>query len=239
MSLDIYIEDEVASRFFREELGKLGPYTAEEVSSVDPVSLKYASGDLSFLRHWKDGFVLGISCSELTDISWWPTSETLGHVGLQTCPVRDISPLTRCPNITTFELAHTLVEDLRPLLTYEYLDKVNVRGCPLSEESFFEILPELKEKPRRHLAKPPHVWHCDEEAWRLSVELRDRGLRAVYTENQRHEKMVIAPGLLANDTPDLYAYRLTPDELRAVLDAQEWELKPFMARCREIAHARF
>jgi len=215
------------------------PFSSDELETLEILTFKYGRGDFEVLQHCTNIMLLSLSGSEVTDLSWWPASNAMYSADIAFCPVTDLTPLLRCPALKGLDGKATLVEDISLLFEFECFDGVNLVGMPLSDESYHEHLPRLLKWKAPKNRDVVRVRYSPEEEWQMSRELRRRGLRAVYSHAQPGRQMVIAPGLVATRCPDLYSWELTPDELRAVLDEQDWDTTSFMTRCGEVHEQKY
>jgi len=156
--------------------------------------------------------------------------------------LRSIEVLRRCPKVESVFIDCNLIEDLTPLLDLPKLKDVRVFGNPLSEESFYTVLPELHARlPSRRIGgvdcaflKAP-----DEESWKLTRALYERGIEAVcYYLDVGYSKTpvfkVTAPGLSYSDAPDLYSISAKPADIWRLLEEPDLTLKTFMDGCRAL-----
>lgn len=211
------------------------PYLVRELATVSSFVVSYAF-DLSFVEHLSDAQSLGVCGSEFTAESLQVLPKVSSFRG-DYSPVQTLASFANHQRLTRLNLDGCLVSDLSPLLTQlPRLDVVTLRGCPLSDESYYEHLPSLKEKVNPEWDEPITVTHCPEADWKVGRLIQSRGIAVCYMGSSGK---VLAPGLTYSKLPDLHSYDVTHDEVRAVLDqVEDGDLKGFMDRCRDIANAR-
>ena len=145
----------------------------------------------------------------------------LDHIDLRFSTVREVGFAGGCPQLKHFWLVFNHVEDLTPLLDHPNLENMSldIRGNPLTDESFYEVLPRLEERLRGLQAPYESVWKLQRRMW-------EEGHRASYA-GYRGYSLVVQP--LACELDEEVQFRIKPDEL-------ERELSVDGADIEEIAH---
>jgi len=87
---------------------------------------------------------LDLHQNKLTDLSPLSGLPKLRTLALRENPLSDISPLSSLKNLGSLSILNTSVSDLSPLASLTSLRSLDVRGCPLSQESFDVIIPQIK-----------------------------------------------------------------------------------------------
>lgn len=139
------------------------------------------------VQHLTELRLLDVTDSALDDIEGLVALGDLHTVGIKRSSLRDISPLLRCG----------------PLV------EVNVAGCPLSDESYREVIPEL-------ISRGCMVTAPGERERQLMNRLWEYGLPfSYYSSAQGHR--LSRPGLALTETPQMNHPVIAPDDLEELL----------------------
>jgi hypothetical protein len=137
---------------------------------------------------------------------------SLFKVKLNCSTVSKIEFLCDCPSIARLQLRFNHIEDLSPLLEHENLENmsIDVRGNPLTEESFYEVLPALEERAS-------YVNSINEQAWKLQRRMWEAGHSASYGHiaGRIHNEMVVQS--LACRLGEKVRFEISPEALEREL----------------------
>jgi hypothetical protein len=191
------------------KIGHPPPFTDEELMEVESLVVKNTA-DLSGLTQLTALRVLilrGYGGTNLAPLAGLPD---LSSLTVEFSVISDLSVLPQLP-VHTLILRCNNIEDLRPLLEIRGRDlEIDVRGNPLSEVSYREIAPALRE----HGAK---VEVSGEREWRLTRRLHSMGLPFGYYDSKEGFRLC-RPGLEFTPYPEWDHPRIAPDELERMLD---------------------
>ncbi|GAA2254256.1 hypothetical protein GCM10010232_49080 [Streptomyces amakusaensis] len=136
--------------------------------------------------------------------------EGLRTLTLEDSGFSDLSGIESLP-LLSVSFPRNCVKDLRSLLGIPHLLQVDVTGNPLSDHSFHQIIPALRESGCR-------VTASEELEWKLTVRLHSAGVRiSCYRDPQGQGYKLFRPGLGLTDAPQ-YAHPLvSAGDIRALL----------------------
>jgi hypothetical protein len=197
-------------------LGHGAPFSEEELRGVTLLTAMHVR-DASALRHMTSVTHLALVGCEITDLEPLRGHPALFQVEVTYSSVSDISALATCPSLSRVILRCDSVADASPLLERALLLEVDLVGNPLDDASWNDVRPRLQEKAMK-------ATFSGEEAWRLTRELRARGLRACYYEDGDTHRLCV-PGLTFNDHPEGAHPAIPPDALRKELERSDLTLE--------------
>jgi hypothetical protein len=152
--------------------------------------------------------------SGLSDLPDWP------DIKIEKTNIRDLNWVRGRENLEGLSINYGFIEDISPLLKLPNLKLVNLEGNPLSEESYYEVLPKLEERVNT-------VFYSEEHIWKLQRQIWEAGHRASYHMGilDNWGKLVV-PSLFKEMDRDKFERnkswaiegKLKPDQLREELD---------------------
>lgn len=146
---------------------------------------------------------------------------------------RDLSALRASPTLDTLDIRSSLVQDISPLLSCEKLWLLNLTGCPLSEESFYEVRPRLLALTKERDNNPLPTEYDLEDDWKLMLELQAMGL-CVVTYRYEGILRVRVPHLKYAANPELARCDLGAGQIRDVAHSlEEPDTAAFLDACYE------
>lgn len=209
--------------------GEIRPVSAAELGSIRLVIPRGIATGFHILRYCVNAEVLSLRGCEVRDLSFWPPAPRATLADLRFTPVSCIDILTRTPGLRDVLIDATMVRSLESLRSLNRLRFVSVRGCPLSEQSYRETIPELR-------SAGVHVECTNEEEWKLTCELIDRGLDAVFmSPNPGPRRPSIA--VMGMQFIDRLPTNLLPvgiDIVRRVLAQENLTTAALLAQCEEL-----
>lgn len=114
------------------------------------------------------------------------------------------------------------IEDLSPLLDCPGLNRLEVQGNPLSEQSYLEVLPRLR-------SRGVQVFASGEREWRLTRRLHEIGLPfSYYHSDEGHQ--LCRPGLSYTDWPATGHPIIDPDDLERLIDGEPTRIHELFAQ---------
>jgi hypothetical protein len=167
---------------------------------------------------------LYVERAKLSSLEPFGTMSDLEVLEVIQTTLSDISTIAQHPKLQQVSLSFNFIEDISPLLELDEVFTLDLHGNPLSEESYYEIVPKLEEKGMR-----PRV--DDEEIWRLCCEIHARDTRATYGR----DKSWASPRLVVPDLQFEYfekgvlgrhddiESRIEPEAMREALDRETFD----------------
>src|SRR5690554_2246112 len=203
------------------ELHHEPPYFPEELTEITKVIVEYEEIWIPF-KNLSSVDRLYIKASWLDALTPFTSMKHLRLLEVEQSILRDISDIEMLESLDTFNVPFNFIEDVSALLELPNLYWINLRGNPLSEESYYEIVPQLREKGVR-----PQV--DDEDTWRLCREIHRHDPRATYGDDGRGPRLVVPElqfeyfekGILK--VGDEIESRPSLEVIRQALDADEFD----------------
>ncbi|EFL27845.1 hypothetical protein SSOG_07559 [Streptomyces himastatinicus ATCC 53653] len=190
------------------EVGHPAPFRDEELDSIMDLVVHHARGS-SGLERCKSLRILilsGHGSNKIPDLGGFPALESLT---VSDSDVRDIGAVRTAPSLLVLSVERNLVADISPTLECARLTLLDVRGNPLSDMSYREVIPELRDKG-------VDVQASEEREWALTRALHAAGLPFSYYQYGDHHRLS-RPGLTRTDTPEGGHIKITPQELEHLL----------------------
>ena len=166
---EVVFPDKILEQAIREELEKpqgaltrddlaelrgLGPGGSLGGSPLQPEIWKATYGDTNKLREFvakmqagtSDYADFGEQWKFVIDLSGLEHAINLRGLGLYGHAFSDITPIGSLTNLTELQLMRCCIRDIRPLMSLDKLENLNLHINPLSEESIHVHIPRLKER---------------------------------------------------------------------------------------------
>jgi hypothetical protein len=189
------------------------PFTGAELREVTTVDAAVGAATLQDLKYCSrlEDLYLNWSCAKDYSVIG-DVGEHLSWLQINCSTVTDLGFTRNCPEVWSVELRFNHIEDLSPLLEHENLDNMSIHvvGNPLTEESFYEVLPELE-------ARASLVYADEEEIWRMQRRMWEEGLRASYGD-WRGTEMVVQS--LACRLGEKVRFEISPEALERELSVE-------------------
>lgn len=210
MNGDIVEIEEPAMREGLTSSRRKPPFTAAELQEITSVDTAVGAATLQDLKHFPrlEDLYLNWSCAQDYGVIG-EVGEHLSWLQINCSTVTDLGFIEGCPKVWSVELRFNHIEDLSPLLDHENLENmsIDIVGNPLSEESFYQVLPELEERASLVSADQEDVWKLQRHLWEL-------GCRASYGE-WRGTEMVVQS--LACKLGEKVRFEISPEALEREL----------------------
>ncbi len=218
------------------------PYSAEELGAIEML-IVHKEENWDVLKYCHGITSLTIETSQFPSLEPLETLSKLERLEVTQSTLRDLSNIGLFSALHVATLDFNLIEDASPLLELEGICSIGLSGNPLSEKSYYEVVPALREDGKG-------VYVDDEEIWRLCRDIHERDPRAVYGSLRRRTHLVVPElqleyykrGILGNSdkiesTPEPQVVReaLEKDDFDAVeLALEHWD-RPY----RYVDHITF
>ncbi|MFE6102230.1 hypothetical protein ACFVQ4_19970 [Streptomyces laurentii] len=136
---------------------------------------------------------------------------SLRQLSVRDSAVRGIDGVQFGRKLYQIELPRNFVEDVEPLLECAQLNSVDVTGNPLSDASYYEVLPKLERKGVRISAPTPQERD-------LMLRMRSIGLPFAYY-HMGDSYRLSRPGLKLTDMPQADHIKINPEELDSLIES--------------------
>lgn len=203
--LEPQVEEAVQRRLQRDP-----PFSDDDIAQLDTLAVLFPRelGDLARFPMLRTLHVVGYGGRDLSALAGHPR---LASLSMRFSALSDVSALPTLPKIRRLQLPLNAIEDLTALRSeLPKLREVVLTGNPLSEESYREVVPELRQRVTET------VTVSEEREWQITRRLYAAGVPFDYFR-QGDTYLLCRPGLEFTDTPDAGHAEIGPDELEAVL----------------------
>ncbi|MDL4776658.1 MULTISPECIES: leucine-rich repeat domain-containing protein [Thermomonosporaceae] len=199
------------------------PFSDADFAQLDTLAVLFPCdlGDLARFPMLSTLHVVGFGGCDLAALAGHPR---LASLSMRFSALADVSAVLTLPMIRRLQLPLNAIEDISALRSgLPKLREVDLTGNPLSEESYCEVVPELRQRVRET------VTVSEEREWQITRRLYAAGVPFDYF---RHGDtyLLCRPGLAFTGTPDAGHAEIGPDELEAVLQRGPEEVHKLFAR---------
>ncbi|MGX1542746.1 hypothetical protein [Streptomyces adustus] len=210
-------------RAVQRRLQRNPPFSDDDLAQLDTLAVLFPR-DLSDLARFpmlRTLHVVGYGGRDLSALAGQPRLATLS---MEFSALADVSAVQTLPMIRRLKLPLNAIEDITALRSgLPKLREVVLTGNPLSEESYREVVPELRQRVRET------VTVSEEREWQITRKLYAAGVPFDYFR-RGDVYLLCRPGLAFTDTPDAGHAEIGPDELEAVLERGPEEVHKLFAR---------
>ncbi|MEH0573805.1 MULTISPECIES: hypothetical protein [Streptomyces] len=216
--LEPQVEEAVQRRLQRNP-----PYSDDDLAQLDTLAVLFPRdlGDLARFPMLKTLRVVGYPGRDLAALAGHPQ---LASLSVRFSALADVSAVQTLPMIRRLKLPLNAIEDISALRSgLPKLREVDLTGNPLSEESYRELVPELRQRVRET------VTVSEEREWQITRKLYAAGVPFDYFR-QGNTYLLCRPGLEFTDKPNASHAEIGPDELEAVLQRGPEEVHKLFAR---------
>ncbi|MFI6284854.1 hypothetical protein ACIBCM_08870 [Streptomyces sp. NPDC051018] len=200
--------DPAIARAITLEVGHPVPFRDEELDSIVNLAVQHARG-ISGLERCGSLRILILSGHGISTIPNLGGFPALRSLTVCDSDVRGIGAVSTAPSLRVLNLMRNLVADISLTLECAELSLLDVRGNPLSDMSYREVIPELRNKG-------VNVQASEERVWALTRALHAAGLPFCYYRYEDHHRLS-RPGLTRTAVPECGHIRITPQELENLL----------------------
>jgi hypothetical protein len=184
--------DRALADAFKEALGHPAPFADDECRHlVGPLRIQHAQ-DLSELRHCPNLRRLELFGCDITDLDFLVGLQQLTTLKVTASTLAEINRLADCPTIEHLELNFTFVEDMRPLLALPRLKSGTLLGNPWSEESFYQLRPQLLQEDS---GQGPLLEFSTRQDWQFGRKLYDYGVPFTFSGLDGTRRVMVRPGI--------------------------------------------
>ncbi|WP_405614826.1 hypothetical protein [Streptomyces sp. NBC_01508] len=204
-----FLEPQVEQAVIR-ELRRYPPFSDDDIADVDALAVLFPRdlGDLARFPMLRTLHVVGYGGRDLAALAGHPR---LASLSMRFSALADVSAVLTLPTIRRLKLPLNAIEDITALRSgLPKLREVDLTGNPLSEESYRELVPELRQRVRET------VTVSREREWQITRKLHAAGVPFDYFR-QGDTYLLCRPGLAFTNTPDAAHAEIGPAELEAVL----------------------
>jgi len=191
------------------KVGHPQPFSDDELADVESLFVKNTDdlGGLTRLPALRVLIVRGYGRTDLTQVTGLPD---LSSLTAEFSAVVDVSVLPQLAT-NTLVLSCNAIEDLRPALQLRQADlDIDVRGNPLSELSYRQVVPALRERGAK-------VEVSEERVWLLTRRLYSLGIPFDYYLAPDGNRLC-RPGLAFTPHPTWAHPKIDPDDLERLLN---------------------
>lgn len=209
--------DPAVTRAIRFELGHPEPFRDEELDTITNLGVLNARSisGLARCRSLRVLVLSGYGAGELPDLSGFTA---LSSLKVSDSDLHDVGSARTAPSLLTLNVECSLVSDISTTLECTRLGWLDVTGNPLSDVSYREIVPALRDKG-------VDVRVSAEREWSLTRALHAAGLPfAYYVHGDDH--LLSRPGLTHTDTPEGGHISISPQELERLLATSPEDIEP-------------
>ncbi|MGY3056212.1 Leucine-rich repeat (LRR) protein [Streptomyces sp. TE3672] len=204
------------------ETGLSQPFPSEALKSVTYLHVSYARS-LNGLSKFPKLEILQLTGCDPVDLSQLGELPELFSLVVNFSNLKDLTGIgERFPRLRRFEAGMNRIEDLTPLLECPNLRRLDIRGNPLSEDSFREIPQKLKSNGVR-------VSLSEEPDWRMNLELQRHGLPLGFYHAHDGTRLC-RTGLAETNLPDLSHPIVSREALAGVLARDPAEVQKLFDR---------
>ncbi|WP_162890070.1 leucine-rich repeat domain-containing protein [Streptomyces olivoreticuli] len=166
-------------------------------------------------------FLILVGCGASTIPPLEP-HRSLIQLAVSDSDLRTVGGIEVAQELHTLDLPRNFIEDLSPLLGCPQLQSLDVRGNPLSDETYRDVLPELQRRGVKMVV--PTVQERD-----LMVRMRSISLPYSYYRMEESYRLS-RPGLGLTDMPEADHIKIGPDELSRLVAADREALASIFER---------
>lgn len=217
----LFLEPQV-ERAVQRRLQRNPPFSDSDVAQLDTLAVLCPRDldDLARFPMLRTLHVVGYGGRDLAPLTHHPRLATLS---LQLSTLVDVSAVLTLPMIRRLQLPLNAIEDITALRSgLPKLREVDLTGNPLSDESYREVVPELRQQIRET------VTVSEEREWQITRKLYAAGVPFDYFR-RGDTYLLCRPGLALTDTPNAGHVEIGPGELEAVLQRGAGEVHKLFA----------
>ncbi len=219
---EVTFEDPVIGSKVQRYIGHGSPFSKKELSSITGSFHVDLVEKLEVGLHYLDNVTwLWLERACFDELSGLYELPDWARIKLTKTNLSDLDWVRSHENLESLDLNYGFIEDISPLLELPNLKGVGLEGNPLSEESYYEVLPKLEERVNT-------LDYSEEDVWKLQRRMWEAGHRASYHYDSPYEKRgtLVVPELYREVDREKFEHdkdwavegKLTPDRLREELD---------------------
>lgn len=204
-------------RAVQRRLRRNPPFSDDDLAHIEALALLFPR-DLSDVVHFPMLRTLNVIGYGGRDLAALADHSRLASLSLRFSALADVSAVPTMPMISRLKLPLNAIQDATALLSgLPELREVDLTGNPLSEESYHEVVPALRQRVRESVAV------SEEREWQITRKLHAAGIPFDYFR-QDDTYLLCRPGLEFTDTPDAGHARIEPADLEAMLQRDPKEI---------------
>ncbi|MBI0296216.1 leucine-rich repeat domain-containing protein [Streptomyces sp. PRKS01-29] len=194
------------------EVGHRGPFSAEDLASLNELHVRNARS-LKGIQYCSSLEILIIVGCDPVDIRDLMDISGLRSLTIRDSGLMDLQGVTEL-SLRSFTVPRNFLSDVSSLLSCSRLQSADLTGNPLTEDSYFRVIPELRKKLRR-------VRSSDELEWRVTAHLHRCGVFVSCYKDDRGYRLC-RPGMGLTGSPEFAHPVITEDGAQSLLrDAQK------------------
>ena len=229
----IEFKDQAIESQLRRSIGHGSPFLEDELASVcGTFRVHFCRRLEEGLRYLKNVTYFRLNYGNFTDVSGLQKIPDWPDIQIARTNLDNLHWLKGHSGLEMLIADFGFIEDISPLLDLPNLKLVQLQGNPLSEESYYEVLPELEERVNV-------VDYSEEPIWKLQRRMWEAGHRASYHKSWAHKYgTLVVPELFDEVDRDKFDRnkrwaiegKLKPDQLREELDKPEPDIAEIARR---------
>ena len=200
--------DSSVARAISNETGQSQPFSSETLQSITYLRVSYAR-TLEDLTHCHNLEVLQVIGCDPVDLNHLSNLPNLTSLVVKFSSLSDLTGVENIPSLLRFVAGMNRIEDLSPLLRCPELARLDIRGNPLSVDSYRTLVAQLQDKDIR-------VTVSDESVWQMNLELQRHGFPFSFYKAHDGTRLC-RPGLALTDLPDRSHPIVALDDLSLLL----------------------
>ncbi|MFI0723804.1 hypothetical protein [Streptomyces sp. NPDC021224] len=212
-----FLEPQI-ERAVQRRLKRNPPFGDADIAQIEALAVLFPRdlGDLARFPMLRTLNVIGYGGRDLSVLAGHPR---LASLSMRFSALADVSAVPTLPSIRRLKIPLNAIEDISPLRSGSTkLREVDLVGNPLLEESYREVVPEL----RQQATETVNV--SEEREWKITRKLYAIGLPFDYFR-QGDTYLLCRPGLEFTNTPDAGHLEIAPADLEEVLQRGPEEVR--------------
>ncbi|MFH9198945.1 hypothetical protein ACH4KO_16955 [Streptomyces anulatus] len=202
-------------------VGHAAPWTDSELEGVTNLHISHARDISGLLRCPKLRILLLIGCDPV-EMGSLTSLSSMVSLTVEDSGLHSLEGVQELP-LFTLEISFNFLTNLAPAARVKPLKRINVTGNPLSPDSFYQVIPELR-------SRGIDVTSSGEEEWRITRMLHEAGLPYCYYRDDQGKFRISRPGLALTDRPEVNHPVIAPERLMELVTDQPSEVSELFER---------
>ena len=192
--MELYTDEESEKLAFEQLLGHQAPFTQDECATLTGLLRIEQAKNLNLVQYCSSLESLELFACNLKSLDFLGNLNDLSTLKVLCSTIENIGDIAQCQKLEHLELVYTFVEDLEPLLRLPALKTGSLLGNPWTPESYNELRPRMLSTSSPRWQKPPKIEFSNEDDWKFTRELKERGIPACFSIFDGHYYLV-RPGI--------------------------------------------
>ncbi|MDT0319360.1 hypothetical protein [Streptomyces millisiae] len=189
------------------EVGHQGPFSRSDLANIDELYIRNARSLAGIERCSSVEILIIVGCDPVR-IRDLVSLSSLRSLTIRDSGISDLQGIAELA-LRSFTAPRNFIGDVSDLLSCGRLQSVDLTGNPLSEDSYFEVIPTLRRKLRQ-------VQYSEELEWRVTVHLHQHGVPVSCYASDRGYRLC-RPGLRLTGSPEFAHPVITEEGVRELL----------------------